>query len=272
MVGTTEHSPLAGMLAAAAFSALSLGLPAANPALAQTAAPETAAGVCNSSIAPYRGSLHLTYIQSSPLLNSVSEQGLTVLAARLAEKTSLEEGVKDKAIKVTGIDIESQDICFFPFIYWPVGGDFSPLSPQAQLKVSTYLARGGFIMFDIREAGLEWRETLRTLLGQVNLGTLEAMKDSHTLRNTFYKNSTLPGSINLGPVYVQTPLRAVGDRVSQVIVAERNWAAAWAGLTFAPGSPGQEQALRGGTNIVLYAFTGEYKGDQADQTLRKLEP
>lgn len=271
MVRKTGYSSLAGMLAAATFSATSVG---GLPVAAAPAAQDTAAspGYCSSSIAPYRDSVFLAYIRSSSTADSVAESGLKALAARLTEKTSLEASVKNKNIKVTGIDIETQDICFFPSIYWPVDVDSQPLSSEAQLKVQTYLARGGFIMFDIRDAGLEWRSTLKNLLGAVNIGTLEPMQDNHILRNTFYRNSNLPGSINLEPVYVQKPFRTDGDRVSQVVVSTRNWAAAWAGLTFAPGSAGQEMALRGGINMILYFYTGNYKQDQieAGRTLEKI--
>lgn len=250
-------SGMAGIAAAVALSAgLSWGDAAAQQA--QPSAPDQA--YCSSSITPYLNSVFLAYIKSSQ--DSVTEAGLNALAERVAERTSLEESVKNKSIKTVGIDIENDDICFFPFIYWPVTADSAPLTAQAQWKVQTYLSRGGFIMFDIRDAGVEWKDTLKTLMGNVNLGALEPIEDDHILRNTFYKNSNLPGSINLGSVYVQAPLRKASDKVSQVIAGERNWASAWAGMTLRPGTPEHEQAMRAGINIVVYAFTGNYKGDQ----------
>jgi hypothetical protein len=268
----TGHSGLAGQLAAAALSAAAAMLPASGSALAQTAAPYVPPGYCSSDIAPYRDSIYLAYIRSSPSVDAISEQGLKVLAERLAEKTSLEAGVKDKSIKVVGIDIETQDICHFQFIYWPVGENALPLSPEAQVKLETYLEHGGFPLFDIRDAGLDWQEALKTLLGRVNLGTFKPVNEVPSVCETFYKNvRNFPGSLNLSPVYAQLPLKKRGDLVSQVIVGERRWADAWAGYTVAPGSAGQEMALRGGINIVLYAFTGGYKCDQAIQTLQKLE-
>lgn len=260
----TIRSGFAGVVTAVAISALPF-----TEASAQTAGSINAGqAYCTSSIQPYLNSVFLAYIKSSQ--DAATEAGLTQLAAQLAAKTSLEESVKDKKIRTVGLDIENDDLCFFPFIYWPVTSDSQPLSAQAQWKVQTYLGHGGFIMFDILDAGLEWRESLKNLLGNVNLGTLEAMADDHTLRNTFYKNSTLPGSINLGPVYVQNPFRTGGDNVSRVMVGDRNWPSAWAGLTLTPNTPEHEQAWRGGVNIVLYAFTGDYKGDNATKTLEQL--
>lgn len=268
---TTRHPTWAGMLAGAAFSACS----AFSPALAQTSAAPPAeaspSSYCSSSVAPYRGSEFLAYIRTSPVVDSVSENGLKVLATRLSEKTSLEESSQNKKVDVTGVDIETQDICHFHFIYWPVEADPRPLSAPAQRKVEEYLRRGGFILFDVRDVNASWDESLKTLLGSVNLGLLKPAADVPSVCETFYKNvQSYPGSFNVGSVYAQVPLRKTGDLVSQVMVGQRRWADAWAALTYSPGSRGHEQSLRAGVNLVLYAFTGGYKCDQADRTLEKI--
>lgn len=260
---------LTSILAATAFSGIfALN---ANAQQAQPAAAPANSTYCRSSVTPYLNSVFLAYIKipASSGADSVSEMGLTRLADQLTEKTSLEDSVKNKSIKVTGLDIENDDICFFPFIYWPITAETAPLSAQAQSKVQTYLNRGGFIMFDVRDAGMEWRPTLKTLLGSVNLGAMAPLPEDHTVRNTFYKNSTLPGSLNMGPVYVQIPQNSGGDKFSQIIVGERNWAGAWAGMTVAPSNPAYEQTLRAGINAVIYALTGNYKGDQPERVLQQ---
>ncbi|MCD8493885.1 MAG: DUF4159 domain-containing protein [Alphaproteobacteria bacterium] len=238
MVQKTKHSAWAGMLAAAVFSAAT----PAGPVLAQTNAPEAQAGYCSSSVAPYRGSEFLAYIKTNPAVDAVAESGLKALATRLSEKTSLEEATKNKTIEVVGIDIETQDLCHFHFIYMPIDADTAPLSSEAQRKLEDYLRHGGFILPDIRDISADWDEALRAHLGNVNLGILKPVNEVSSVCETFYKNvQNFPGSFNLSPVYAQVPLRKTGDPVSQVIVGQRRWADAWAGLTQAPAARGMSR-------------------------------
>jgi hypothetical protein len=48
------------------------------------------------------------------------------------------------------------------------------------------------------------------------------------------------------------------------IVARRNWVAAWseASLADLQAKGDGEMAIRSGINLVIYAFTGQYKADQ----------
>lgn len=257
------------LTAAAAFSGL-----ASAPALAQDNTPPQQQAYCSSDGSAYRSSIYLAYIKSAPGPDAIAEAGLKSLAARLTEKTSLEESARDGKIRVAGLDIEQDDLCFFPVIYWPVNAESQPLSTAAQWKLQTYMARGGVLIFDIRDVGMEWESVRRDILGNINLGALEPMPRGHTLRNTFYANSDIPGSLNLESVYVQVPSGSSNEKVSRVIVGVgRNWAAAWSGMTLSTRSPAYEQALRGGVNLILYAFTGNYKGDQLlyQENLRKLD-
>jgi hypothetical protein len=55
------------------------------------------------------------------------------------------------------------------------------------------------------------------------------------------------------------------DDVSPVVIGANDWAAAWAAGPNAefPGGPRQKTlAMRFGVNLVIYALTGNYKGDQ----------
>lgn len=262
----TLKSGLTGMMAAAAFYGL-----AAAPGLAQENAASSQS-YCDSITEPYRSTIFLAYIKSSPAQDAVAESGLKSLAARLAEKTSLEESARDNKICVKGLDIEQDDISFFPVLYWPVNGDSQPLSPEARLKVETYeKKRLGTLIFDIRDTEMQWSDAHKNVLGNVNLGMMEPMPQDHTLRKSFYAHSTLPGSLDLGPVYVQVPSNKSNEKVSRVIVGTgRNWAAAWAGMTLSPRSAAHEMAMRGGVNMVIYALTGNYKGEQTEQILQEL--
>src|SRR5690349_5748534 len=73
--------------------------------------------------------IYLAYVRtSSTQMNNDSEQGLQAVAYMMGQRTS----TTPKG--VVGLDIENDELIFFPFIYWPVTGDARPLSEQAQRK------------------------------------------------------------------------------------------------------------------------------------------
>lgn len=260
-------SAFKGLAAALALSALPF-----DGAIAQDSpSPQAQGGFCNADHAPYRGKVFLAYVKTGTAQDAVTEAGLKKLAAEAIERTSIDRAARDNTIHVRGIDIENDDICHYKYLHWAIAEGAAPLSPQAQLKVEDYLARGKFIHFDIPRAGLDSREALQNVLGRVNIGQLETLGEGHLLRNVFYRNSALPGSQNVSAVQVQVPLQNRGDPAAQVVVGERNWAGAWAGYTLVPKSAAHEAAIRGGINLLIYALTGNYKGDQADETLQKIE-
>lgn len=263
-----KTSAFKGFAAALALTTL----PIAGAQAQDSASPQAQAGFCNADRAAYRGKVFIPYIKAGATLDGVTEAGLKRLAAEATERTSIDRAARDETIHVRGIDIENDDICHFKFLYWPITQDSAPLSPEAQLKVEDYLARGKFIVFDVRDAGvMDWREAVQNVLGRVNLGEMEPMGEGHLLRHVFYRNSALPGSQNMSAVQVQVPLQNRGDPSAQVVVGERNWASAWAGLTLVPKSAAYEQSIRGGINLLIYALTGNYKGDQSDEILQKIE-
>ena len=58
------------------------------------------------------------------------------------------------------VDIEKDELIFFPLLYWPVTAQQPPPSPRAVERVNRYLETGGTILFDTRDAGQETREPL----------------------------------------------------------------------------------------------------------------
>ena len=90
------------------------------------------------------------------------------------------------------------------------------------------------------------------------------------LRRAFYLLQDLPGRFSGGQVWVARDGDRANDSVSPVIVGGHDWAAAWA-VDARGGNPhavipgGARQrilAYRFGMNLVIYALTGNYKGDQ----------
>jgi hypothetical protein len=99
---------------------------------------------------------------------------------------------------------------------------------------------------------------------------LTALTSAHVLARSFYLLSDFPGRYDGGTVWVQQAQDRANDSVSPVIVGSNDWAAAWAAdedgrPQFAVIPGGQRQrvlAYRFGVNMVMYALTGNYKGDQ----------
>ncbi|MDE2582484.1 MAG: DUF4159 domain-containing protein, partial [Rhodospirillales bacterium] len=91
----------------------------------------------------------------------------------------------------------------------------------------------------------------------------------HVLARTFFLLRTYPGRY-AGPVWVSRTAERGNDDVSPVVIGANDWAAAWAvdrdGQTPYAAVPGGEEqrvlAYRFGVNLVMYALTGNYKGDQ----------
>jgi hypothetical protein len=203
----------------------------------------------------YSGRVNLAYIIGpDDAANQEDERGLESLASRLIERTAVEPA------GVIGLDIEKDNIDYFPFIYWHVSANTQPLSPAAQRKVQQYLNNGGFIMFDTVDIG---STSLRNVLGDIGVKPLQRMSENHTLTKSFYLVAGAPGTNPDGSVWVEDSGPKGAESVSSVMIAARGWSGAWAGTTLPAGSRDQEMAYRAGINAVMYALTGQYKDDQA---------
>ncbi|KAF0117473.1 MAG: hypothetical protein FD149_1105 [Rhodospirillaceae bacterium] len=172
------------------------------------------------------------------------------------------------------LDIEKDEILFFPLLYWPVIDQPVPLSPAAAAKVEHYLRHGGLIVFDTRDAS-PWpgawpgEGRLRALLGPGSLPPLTPLSPDHVVTRSFYLLSDWPGRLAGGPLWgVHEP--EGNDHVLPVILGSNDWAGAWAmssgGRPLLPvlpdGERQREMAYRFGINLVMYALTGNYKADQ----------
>jgi hypothetical protein len=118
-------------------------------------------------------------------------------------------------------------------------------------------------------------ETLRRLLGRLDLPPLEPVPPDHVLTKSFYLMHRFPGRWDGGQVWVEASAAAeagnlANDGVSTIVVGSNDYAAAWArdpdGRPLYPVTPGgerqREMAERFGVNLVIYALTGNYKSDQ----------
>jgi hypothetical protein len=206
----------------------------------------------------YSSQTYLAFVpSSSSQLNEQTQDGLETLSAALKEKTSVEPA------GVVQLDLEKDELNFFPFIYWPITPETKPLSENAERKVQNYINSGGVILFDTRNSDSRSRSALalQRLMKNINVKPLVPMNSDHTLTKTFYLMSNMPGTDAEGTIWVEQQENNDPENVSSVIIGSKNWVSAWAGMSHAPGSQEREDAIRSGVNIVMYALTGTYKDD-----------
>ncbi|HEY2069521.1 MAG TPA: DUF4159 domain-containing protein [Rhizomicrobium sp.] len=221
-------------------------------------------------------------ITGLPDVDATSKAGLTGLGAYLKARTSY------APLEPIGVNLDRDDLSFFPLLYWPMDPREKDLSPAALSRVANYMRNGGTILFDTRDltlgptrgANSPGEQTLRRLVAKLDLPPLEPVPPDHVLTKTFYLLQDFPGRWIGSKVWVEKlpppdpdvgpePARG-GDGVSPVIIGGNDYAAAWAidagGQPLHDVSPGgeeqREMSVRFGINVVMYALTGNYKTDQ----------
>jgi hypothetical protein len=219
--------------------------------------------------------LRLAYIRTgSQAVDAESRAGMLGLADTLNRRTAVETA------EPLAVDLEADDLIFFPLLYWPVTAEQPTPSPRAAERINRYLETGGTILFDTRDAGAETpgpfgngaasQSRLRQLAAGVKIPPLVPVPPDHVLTKSFYLLHEFPGRWNTGQVWVEPVEDRVNDGVASVIVGSNDWAGAWAidgqGRPAYPvvpgGEPQREMAMRFGVNLVMYVLTGNYKTDQ----------
>ncbi|MBS9721086.1 DUF4159 domain-containing protein [Tianweitania sp. BSSL-BM11] len=215
-------------------------------------------------------------------VDAISRAGLLGLSRFLTDKTALEPG------EPAGVDIATDELSFYPLIYWPVDPDSAMPSEDAIARVDAYMKQGGTVLFDTRDqysAGFDASTTtpatqrLRDILADLNVPALEPVPEDHVLTKSFFIVPQFPGRYTGSPLWVEASAAAAnpddrpvrtGDGVTPIMITGNDLAGAWAidangepMLPTVPGDPMQrEYALRGGANIMMYMLTGNYKSDQ----------
>jgi len=223
-------------------------------------------------------------VTGDPRVDAMSEAGLLGLSQVLFARTSIEPA------EPMGVDLEADELAFFPFLYWPVVEGQPIPSDEAYARLNRYLRTGGMILFDTRDAdtaafgasspaGAKLMELARPL----DIPPLEPIPEDHVLTRTFYLIQDFPGRHASRDVWVEAapadavqadgmPFRNLNDNVTPVVIGGNDWAAAWAvderGMAEVPigrGFAGERQreiAYRFGVNLIMHALTGNYKSDQ----------
>ena len=235
-------------------------------------------------VAPIPAEVALAYVVTGDArIDSVSEAGLVGLSAVLERRTSVEPDPP------RGVDLEIDELAFFPLLYWPVTADQPLPSSDAYAKLNRYLRGGGMIVFDTRDADLGGfgssspaSRRLRDLAAPLDVPPLEPLPPDHVLTRSFYLLQDYPGRYASRDLWVEAsadvetvegmPFRNLNDGVTPVLIGSNDWAAAWAvdgaGRSLLPigsGYAGEQQreiAYRFGVNLVMHVLSGNYKSDQ----------
>lgn len=217
-------------------------------------------------------------------LDDIAQAGLLGLADTLFFRTSVEPSTP------IGVDLERDELAFFPLLYWPITPDQPQPSAAAYARLNTYLRSGGMILFDTRDSDIARfgaaspnGRKLQQLAAPLDIPPLEPLPKDHVLTRTFYLLQDFPGRHNSHDVWVEAappdaelaegmPFRNLNDGVTPVVIGGNDWAGAWAtdrngrpllpiGRGFA-GERQRELAYRFGVNLVMHVLTGNYKSDQ----------
>lgn len=215
-------------------------------------------------------------------LDNISSLGLNGLGFYLRTRTALEPN------NPVGVDIENDDLSFYPLIYWPISDTAISPSKKAIANIDNFMKQGGTILFDTRDqissfgaaSGASNRTLkLREILFDLDIPPLEPVPQDHVLTKSFYLLDQFPGRFSGGPLWVEalSPDRDNGDRpvhsgdgVSPILITSNDFAGAWAlnenrqsVLPIVPQNDRQRTlAFRTGINIMMYLLTGNYKADQ----------
>jgi Domain of unknown function (DUF4159)/Aerotolerance regulator N-terminal len=217
-------------------------------------------------------------------VDQLAEAGLRGLSRVLFSRTSIEPA------EPTAVDLETDELSVYPFLYWPVTPNQPRPSSEAYARLNLYLRTGGLILFDTRDANTSGFSAnspngrkLQELALSLDVPPLEPIPQDHVLTRTFYLLQDFPGRYLSREVWVEAapadaelaegmPFRNLNDNVTPVVIGGNDWAAAWAvdqrGTPLYPvgrGYAGERQreiAYRFGINLIMHVLTGNYKSDQ----------
>lgn len=218
-------------------------------------------------------------------VDEIADAGLRGLSDTLFFRTSVEPA------NPVGVNLETDELSFFPILYWPITPNQPRPSAEAYIKLNAYLRSGGLILFDTRDADLAGfgsaspnGRKLQDLAAPLDIPALEPVPSDHVLTRTFYLLQDFPGRhlgrdvwVEAAPADAQAvdgmPFRNLNDGVTPVVIGGNDWASAWAvtddglpmlpiGRGFGSGERQRELAFRFGVNLIMHVLTGNYKSDQ----------
>jgi hypothetical protein len=213
----------------------------------------------------------LGYIVSGDArIDAIAQAGLVGLSDYVNRRTAA------TLVKPDPVEPGQTDLSLYPLLYWPITADAPAPSAGQVTALNDYMAHGGIILIDTRDSGSGagfapgTDEALKRVAHDLAIPPLAPLSSDHVLARAFYLLNDFPGRFTGDPVWVQRDQDRANDSVSPVIIGGNDWASAWAvdeqgrnPYAVVPGGQRQRTlAYRFGVNLVMYALTGNYKGDQ----------
>ena len=216
-----------------------------------------AASIQEAALAP-----RLAYLKTGVApVDRLSQAGMTGLTEFLRRRSAADLNTVD------GINPETDELSFYPLIYWPLVDGQEPFSERARERLNRYLNNGGMILIDSRDREVQ-PARLRHLLAGLEVPLLDRAPGDHILFRSFYLLDHAYGRFST-PLWLDARPDQRLDGVASVLFGGNDWASAWIlpegrdELLAEDIAPRQrEMAVRFGINLVMYALTGSYKGDQ----------
>lgn len=194
-------------------------------------------------------------------VDRLSQAGMTGLTEYLRRRSAAALNTVD------GIDPETDELSFYPLIYWPLVDGQEPFSERARERLNRYLNNGGMILIDSRDREVQ-PARLRRLLAGLEVPLLDRAPGDHILFRSFYLLDHAYGRFS-APLWLDARPNQRLDGVASVLFGSNDWASSWMipegrnEIRTEDIAPRQrEMAVRFGINLVMYALTGSYKGDQ----------
>jgi hypothetical protein len=241
--------------------------------------PHAAKAQTNSAaIPPAALQTELAYIKTGdPATDQLSADALNYLSALISARSSAQLGDPE------AVSADSDDLDLYPMIYWPVLPDSAAPSDAACAALNSYMQHGGLLLMDAQgsDAGAPGSgagfapgatAALARATSCLDLPPLEPLTTANAIAHSFYIIQSFPGKFTGAPVLIASAAARDADGVTPIIIGQNDWAGAWARdadgdaeQTPLPGAEDQRvTADRFGTNLVIYALTGNYKSDQSN--------
>ena len=256
---------LRGLLRRSVAAMMVLALAAASPARAMDPA-QAVDPLSNPALMTRLG-----YILSGDArTDAIAKAGLVGLSDYVNQRTAA------VLVKPDPVEPGQTDLSLYPLLYWPITADAPAPSTDQVTALNDYMSHGGIIVIDTRDSGSGagfapgTDEALKRVAHDLAIPPLAPLSSEHVLARAFYLLNEFPGRFTGDPVWVQRDQDRSNDSVSPVIIGGNDWASAWAvdaqgrnPYAVIPGGQRQRTlAYRFGVNLVMYALTGNYKGDQ----------
>lgn len=272
---STKRASSLGTAAIAAFMLLSFSAP---PLKAQESTASEIDFALKASL-----KTRLAYVLTGNAeIDGISHKGLDGLSRVISARTAIEPA------EPMGVNINTDELSFFPILYWPIREDAEPLPEKTLGRIDAYMKQGGLILFDTRDHQQTLHlgtgnpqgpgaAALQRLLGRLDIPRLQPVPNTHVLTKAFYLLRSFPGRWDGGTLWVEAQQTGAEERrarhadgVSSILITSNDFATAWAlderNRPLYPVVPGgemqREMSFRTGINIVMYALTGNYKADQ----------